>query len=264
MTEQELILTSVLKCRRVDLYAKTQPFSDAQRDAVARIESRRAAREPLQYILQTTEFMGLDLFVDKRVLIPRPETELLVETAEKMIAQQNKKILRILDIGTGSGNIIISLAKRNPGHLFYAIDCSADALKVAAINAAKNNVLDAIQFLQADILSDHISFPKLEKFDMIISNPPYIKTEDMASLQDEVQKEPRIALDGGADGLLFYRKIASYAKELLLAQGVICLEMGQGQANDIRDIFGDRESFSSCECINDYSDIQRIIIVKRT
>jgi len=264
MTEQELILTSVLKCRRVDLYAQTLPFSDAQCDVVTRIGSRRAAHEPLQYILQAAEFMGLDLFVDRRVLIPRPETELLVEAAEKIIAQQKKKTLRILDIGTGSGNIIISLAKRVPGHLFYAVDCSADALEVAKSNAARHGVLNDIHFLKADVLSGYNFFPNFEKFDMIISNPPYIKTGDIASLQAEVQHEPRIALDGGVDGLLFYRKIAFYAKDLLQSQGVVCMEIGQGQADDIKDIFGERGLFSFCECIRDYSDIQRVMIVKRT
>ena len=107
MTEHELILTSVLKCRRVDLYAQAKTLSGLEREAVSEIESRRKDHEPLQYILQTTEFMGLDFFVDERVLIPRPETELLVEEVEKIIAQKGTKGLRILDVGTGSGNIIV-------------------------------------------------------------------------------------------------------------------------------------------------------------
>jgi len=264
MTEQELILTSVLKCRRVDLYTTPRTLSGLQREAIAEIESRREVHEPLQYILQTSEFMGLDFFVDERVLIPRPETELLVEQVEKVMGQQTKKNLRILDIGTGSGNIIVSLAKRNPGHAFYALDRSSDALKVATTNAAKHDVLGAIQFLQADISFDHNFCPYDEKFDIIISNPPYIKTDDIDSLSSEVQQEPRMALDGGVDGLFFYRQIARRAKDLLSSDGVLCLEIGQGQAEDVKNILGNVGQMIVCECISDYLNIQRIMIAKRT
>jgi len=264
MTERELILTSVLKCRRVDLYANPQELSGLQREAIAEIESRREVHEPLQYILQTSEFMGLDFFVDERVLIPRPETELLVEAVEKIMGKSSKKKLRILDIGTGSGNIIVSLAKRNLGHQFFAVDCCANALKVATTNAAKHDVLGVIQFSQVDIFLDHNFYHSDEKFDIIISNPPYIKTGDIASLPSEVQQEPLMALDGGVDGLFFYRAIARRVKDLLSPNGVLCLEIGQGQAAAVKDILLDVGQFIVCECICDYLNIQRIMIVKRT
>jgi len=262
MTEKELILTSVLKCRRVDLYAEHKEFSGLQSEMILDIESRRKEHEPLQYILQTTEFMGLDFFVDERVLIPRPETELLVEAVEKVLAQNSGKVFRILDIGTGSGNIAVSLAKRNPGHEFFAIDCSPNALAVAAINAAKHDVLRQIRFLHADIFS-HQDFCETKKFDIIISNPPYIKTHDIDSLSLEVQKEPRIALDGGADGLCFYRQIAKTSLELLSDDGILCLEIGQGQELQVQDILLKCGQLAAQECLKDYLNIQRIMIAKR-
>jgi len=187
----------------------------------------------------------------------------LVEAAEKMIAKKPGQRLRILDIGTGSGNIIVSLAKRNPGHIFYAIDVSSNALKVATTNAATHNVLNHITFLHGDILRGLDFLAKEKEFDIIISNPPYIKTNDIETLSCEVQQEPRIALDGGADGLCFYREIARVCAYLLSADGVLCLEIGQGQEAQITEILLKVGSLRVQECFKDYLDIQGIIIVKR-
>ena len=263
MTEQELILTSVLKCRRVDLYAKSQQLSKDERNRLLVIDRRRQAKEPLQYILNSCEFMGLDLFVDHRVLIPRPETELLVQVAGDSIVKNPRKNLRILDIGTGSGNIVISLAKKFPKNKFYAVDVSPDALEVAQANARTHNVSNQIRFIEADVTYDADFLKREEKFDIIISNPPYVKTGDLAALQEEVLQEPRFALDGGEDGLYFYRLIARASSRLLVSNGVLLLEIGQGQENQIEEILLTLGGFKSVECLSDYSQIKRIIIARK-
>ena len=263
MTEEELILTSVLKCRRIDLYAQELALSENERNMISAIETRRQAKEPLQYILNTCEFMGLDFFVDHRVLIPRPETELLAQAVCDHMIGNPKKNLRVLDIGTGSGNIIISLAKRFPQNEFYAIDASSDALAVAKMNAQKHHVAGRIDFLKVDFLFDGDFFSREEKFDIIISNPPYIRTGELSVLQQEVQQEPRIALDGGGDGLCFYRRIALASPQLLTPDGILFLEIGQGQDEEVGGILSTLGGLRVEECIKDYSQIKRIMIAQR-
>lgn len=263
MTEQEIILTSILKCRRVDLYTKGQRLSKDERNRLSAIDRLRRAKEPLQYILNCCEFMGLEFFVDRRVLIPRPETELLVQAAGEAVAKNSKKSLRILDIGTGSGNIIISLAKKFPKNKFYAVDISPDALEVAQKNAQAHNVAKQIRFIEADVTYESDFLKREEKFDIIISNPPYIKTGDLATLQEEVRREPRFALDGGDDGLYFYRLIAKVSKRLLASDGILLLEIGFGQEEDIKEILMRLGCLKNVEILKDYSEIKRIIIAKR-
>ncbi len=261
MNEQELILTSVLQCRRVDLYTGSVEMTEDQKQQLDDIYSRRSLSEPAQYILRTCEFMGFDFYVDQRVLIPRPETELIVEAAATFL-QKADKSLSILDIGTGSGNMIISLAKNFPHHHFLALDISIEALEVAKQNARTHDVFSQITFLEGDIFSD-ACIRKMPPCDIIISNPPYIPSGDIVDLQPEVLQEPHGALDGGEDGLRFYRQIAQFTKYVLSHHGFLFLEIGQGQAKDVKDILEKTGHLIVQGCLNDYSHIERVIMAQR-
>lgn len=190
--------------------------------------------EPLQYVINKQDFMGLELYVDKNVLIPQPDTENLVEEVILLSDKKRKYIrdeIRILDLCTGSGAIAISLSKLINKSLVYASDISKKALKIAEENSMKNQA--NVMFIESDLF-DKIS--KLYKFDIIVSNPPYIEKEVIKTLSEEVQKEPVLALDGGDDGLDFYRKIAEKAKEYLNTEGFLAFEIGYNQKVAVENI----------------------------
>ena len=209
---------------------------------------------PLQYITHHQEFMGLDFEVDENVLIPQPDTEVLVENTIK-VALDNKKeeyfdsnqTYKILDLCTGSGAIAISLKKYLPYIEITASDISEKALEVAKRNATKNKV--DINFIQSDMF-ENIE----EKFDIIVSNPQYIKTGQILTLSREVQNEPKIALDGGNDGLDFYKIIAKEARKYLNKKGIVILEIGYDQKKDVTNLL------KNSICIRDYSGNDRVII----
>ena len=188
---------------------------------------------PLQHITHRQEFMKMDFFVDENTLIPRPDTEILVEEVIKIAKQKYNP--KILDLCTGSGAIAISLKKYVPNSEIIGIDISEKAIEVANKNANKLNV--DVKFIKSDL------FEKLkkEKFDIIVSNPPYIKKEEIKKLSKEVQKEPELALDGGIDGLDFYRKITSQAIEYLKTESFLCFEIGYNQKNDVMQIIEDQQ-----------------------
>jgi len=262
MREDELMLTELLQCRRIDLYADKKLLTAAQQEEFERMKARRENHEPLQYIVGVCEFMGLDFYVDTRVLVPRPETELLAEAVLKYAYAEDKP-LDILDVGTGSGNIIVSLAKKIEDSRFTAIDISGDALEVAASNAEHHGVLDRIQFVQMDFLNESQDLLKTgEKFDIIVSNPPYIATSMIGVLPLDVQQEPACALDGGQDGLIFYRAIAQKAKKFLKPRARIFLEFGDGQQKAIEEIFENEKCFAQKDCLKDYTQTPRILILE--
>lgn len=209
---------------------------------------------PLQHITHTQEFMKMDFYVDENVLIPRPDTETLVEEVIKIA----KKIERpkILDLCTGSGAIAISIAKNVPNAEVYAIDISEKALEIAKRNAS--TLQAKVQFIKSNL------FEKLEnmKFDIIVSNPPYIKKEDIKFLSNEVQKEPQIALDGGYDGLDFYRKITKQAIDFLKFGSYLCFEIGYDQKNEVIEIIKDQKNYNNTYCIKDLFDNDRVIITQ--
>lgn len=210
----------------------------------------RANSKPTQYIINKCEFMAHDFYVDENVLIPRPDTEILVEACMKYL-KPNKKIL---EIGTGSGCITISLAKRFDCD-FTAVDISEKAIEIAKLNADKNNVSDKIKFIKSDILSEING-----KFDIIISNPPYIKKSEIDSLEKNVRDyEPHLALDGGNDGLDFYRKISENAKNYLHPSSLIFFEIGHDQALDLHNIFNENK-IKLIEDLKDYNGLDRVII----
>ena len=209
---------------------------------------------PLQHITHRQEFMKMDFFVDENVLIPRPDTEILVEEVIKIAQKYNSP--RILDLCTGSGAIAISLKKFVPNADITAVDISEKALEIAQRNAKKLET--KINFLKSDL------FDKLDnkKFDIIVSNPPYIRKDEIKKLSEEVQKEPQIALDGGEDGLDFYRIITEQAINYLKTGSFLCFEIGYNQKNDVIKIIEDEQNYKNTYCKKDLYGNDRIIITQ--
>lgn len=213
---------------------------------------------PLQYITHNQEFMGINFEVNQNVLIPQPDTEILVENTIRLVLENeslenqenSKKTMQILDLCTGSGAIAVSLKKYLPDVKIFASDISEKALEVAKKNAKNNNV--EIEFIKSDMFENiH------EKFDIIVSNPPYIKSEEIEKLSKEVQNEPKVALDGGKDGLKFYKIISREIKNYLKENGTLLMEIGYDEANEVMKLFENSTS------IKDYANNDRVIVWNR-
>ena len=211
---------------------------------------------PLQHITHSQEFMKMTFYVNEDVLIPRPDTEILVEEVIKIAKKINAK--KILDLCTGSGAIAVSLAKYIENSQITAVDISTKAINIAKLNAKNNNVENQITFVESDLFKQ---LPK-EKYDIIVSNPPYIKKEIIKSLDKEVQNEPKIALDGGYDGLDFYRKIINNADEFLKFTGYVCLEIGYDQKDDVLELFESKGKYVDATCKKDLFDNDRVVIAR--
>lgn len=211
---------------------------------------------PLQHITHSQEFMKMDFFVDENVLIPRPDTEILVEETIKISKKRTNP--KILDLCTGSGAIAISIAKNVKDADIYAVDISEKALNIAKTNAKRLEVFDKIKFLKSDL------FQNIEKtkFDIIVTNPPYIKKEDITYLSKEVQKEPLLALDGGIDGLDFYKKILNQSIDYLKFGSYICMEIGYDQKQDVLKIIQDIDKYVDTYSKKDLCGNDRIIVTK--
>jgi len=256
VNEAELVLTHVLNCDRLSLYLNKDSKLDKDKSALfSSILKRRIKGQPVQYILGSSEFMGLKFKVDKRVLIPRPETEILVEAAIEGLKNIEKP--DVLDIGTGSGCIAVSLAKNIPNCKIMATDISPEALELAGQNADLYRV--KIEFLRSDLFAGL----RLKEFDLIISNPPYVPTRELKSLAREISFEPVLALDGGSDGLDFYRRIISQASGYLKKGGLLVFEVGINQAGQVKDMLETGEKFDDLRIIKDYNNIQRVVIARR-
>ena len=213
---------------------------------------RRENYEPMQYILGKAEFYGLDFTVNKNVLIPRPDTEILVERVIDFVGDNQ---YTVLDIGTGSGCIPITVAVNCKNAKAYTVDISPDATKVAVDNAKNNGVGDRVTFLNMDILNEFPDF----KVDCIVSNPPYIEDEVIPTLMEDVKNyEPIIALSGGEDGLVFYRRIAEKGKDILNDGGFIAFEVGHNQAQEVKEIL-DRNGYINIEITKDLAGIDRVV-----
>ncbi|MCK5081894.1 MAG: peptide chain release factor N(5)-glutamine methyltransferase [Candidatus Omnitrophica bacterium] len=263
MTENEWMLTSVLDCRRVDLAVNKGELTPFQRSRYDQMRFRRAQGEPLQYIIGQCDFMGIPLSVDRRALIPRPETEILVDLTIEKIRAMPKKALNVLDLGVGSGNITVALLRYFTEMNVTAIDISDDALALAVKNATANNVEQRIEFLNNDmVLYMKEAIRQGEKFDVIVSNPPYIPTGQLAQLPDDVRREPRLALDGGDDGLRFYRSIIEYGWQFLTANGFLVMEIGDGQREGIEKIFAQYPQYGEIKFYKDYVGTQRIVFAR--
>lgn len=262
MNETELVFSKVLSCNRIDLYLNRTLHLDKNKSSnISSVLKRRIKGEPIQYILAKTEFMGLEFKVTPDVFIPRPETEILVEKTIEIVKLLNCQIVKLLDIGTGSGCIALSLAKFLPQAEIYATDISKDALQIARTNAKLNRVEDRIGFIQSDLLMTYDL--QLLTYDIIVSNPPYIPTAEIDRLQPEIQYEPRIALDGGKDGLDFYRRIIDKAPRYLKKDGFLIMEMGFKQKDAIENIIQESRDFQILEFVKDYNDIDRVIVAQK-
>lgn len=216
---------------------------------------------PIQYIINNQEFMKLNFYVDENVLIPQPDTETLVEEVINYVKQNSQLMtstlpIKILDLCTGSGAIAISLAKYIENSRITATDISSKALQIAKLNAEKNLVHTKITFIESDM------FDKIDEndFDIIVSNPPYIETNVIPTLSNDVQKEPHIALDGGADGLKFYRIIVSNAKKYLKQDGKVFLEIGFNQKNKLFELINNFDCTAKPICVKDLGGNDRVII----
>ena len=260
--EAELLLAETLKTPRLELLLEKKNRVTARQEKVFRKYIQlRAKRIPAGYILKNAFFFGLELYIEKGVLIPRPETELLVEETLKAVHRSSfivdSKKIKILDIGTGSGAIAVTLAKNLPQARVTATDISAKTLKIARLNARKQKVSKRIEFKKSSL------FAGLKKrFDVIVSNPPYVKTGDFKTLQPEVKYEPRTALFGGKDGLDIYRRMIPLAGDHLVPAGILALEIGYGQAEAIRALLAREKIFREVDIKKDYSGIERIVIAR--
>ena len=254
--DAELLLCHVLNCERLDLIlnAKKSVPDDARERFFACLK-RREQGEPVAYILGFKEFMSLKFNVSKGVLIPRPDTEVLAEFAIDVAKGFKNPI--VSDLCTGSGALAVSVAKYAANSFVYAVDFSEICVKTAQKNAEENGVLNRVRVISKDILKD-FSLP--EKADILISNPPYIKTDVINSLSKTVRAfEPESALDGGDDGLIFYRRIAEIAPLLLKPDGILALEIGHDQFYEVSDILKNNGSFKSIDFLCDLSGIKRVI-----
>jgi release factor glutamine methyltransferase len=285
--QTELLLAHLLKMPRMKLYLNFErALTTAETDALRELIKRRSQREPVQHITGSTSFCGFEIAVNRHVLVPRPETELLAELGWQFLLaspKQSEGGATALDFCTGSGCIAIALAAKCPNVKIVATDISAAALALAKENTARNNVVERIEFLQGDgfaALKDGWGERPREpgladgqngspgfsphQFDLIISNPPYIPSAEIETLEPEVRDfDPRLALDGGADGLEFYRLIASQARAFVKPGGKVMVEFGDGHAGAVSEIF-ETQKWIVEAVKEDYSQRARILIARRS
>ncbi len=277
--EVDWMIQSVLACDKIYIIINGDKKIDKKHKIqLDKMLSRRISGEPLQYILGTEHFMGLEFKVNPSVLIPRFDTEILINTVMNIIKNKlNNSVtfdngIRILDIGTGSGIIPIVLSKlfqseikKNDGIEFIAVDISEDALNIAIENAKFHHVENSIRFVKSDLFSifkNNIKYPESIQFDIIVSNPPYIPTNDIDDLQVELSFEPILALDGGLDGYDFYRRILEEAPKFLRKQhsSYLVVETGHNQADVIAHMM--ENDFNEVSIYNDVQSIPRVVCGK--
>ena len=262
--QTELLLAHLLKLPRVQLYLSFErALAPAEVDALRELVKRRGRREPLQHIIGSTSFCGLEIAVSRQALIPRPETELLAERGWTFLNQRSTldaPRLTALDFGTGTGCLAIALASQCPAAEVCAVDISAEALALARQNAARHGLSARIRFQHGDGFG---ALPAGARFDLVISNPPYIPSAEIAALQPEVRDyDPRAALDGGADGLDCARRLAAEAAPFLKPQGRLMLEFGDGQAGRLRELF-EAQKWIVEAVAEDYTHRPRFLVAGR-
>lgn len=257
----ELLLAHVLQMPRMKLYLNfDRALTETELGRLRAMIQRRGKREPLQHIVGSTSFCGLEIEVTPDVLIPRPETEILAEHGWLFLQHSTSPAPSALDLATGSGCIAIALATFCPSARIFAVDISSAALAVAQRNAERLGMTDRIRFHQGDTFA---GLPPGCRFDLIASNPPYIPRAEIATLDPEVRDfDPTLALDGGEDGLNFYRRFASEAGDFLAKGGKVMLEFGDGQATELKSIF-QKAAWRVEKIIRDYTGRERIIVAAR-
>ena len=249
-----ILFSKVLNIPKEFLLANSEDeIDDNQKEKILEGIKKINDNIPIQYIVNEQEFMGLKFFVDENVLIPQPDTEILVE---QIINKYKDRKIKILDLCTGSGCIAISLKHYLPQAEIFASDISKKALDIAQNNAKQNNT--EINFINSDLFQNI-----QDEFDIIVSNPPYIKTDIIKTLDNEVQNEPIIALDGGNDGLDFYKKILKEAYNYLKDEGKLYLEIGYDQKEDLINLYKNDKRYKNIECIKDLANNDRVIIIEK-
>lgn len=259
--EAAILLAHALNMERIEVYLQyDKPLCPNELEVFKSLIRRRVRREPVAYIVGTKGFWTLDLAVTRDVLIPRPETEFMVEAALPVLSGgPDSPRMRVLELGTGSGAVVIALASERPGHLFFASDISVKAVELARKNAARYGT--AIHFFSGDWFK---ALNKRQPFDMILSNPPYIRTAEIKELQPEIhQYEPFRALDGGKDGLGPVRHILNFAPPYLAQGGSLLLETGHDQKADILRIMETCGCYEPVAFIKDYSGYDRIVHIRK-
>jgi len=285
--DAEVLLAEALQTDRTGLYLRYSSALDQEEiDQFWRLVGRRGKREPLPYITGRQEFWSLEFFVNPRVLIPRPETEVLVETVLRILREEGRveSILkpsplpspfqgegvfpllseerarvrsRLLDIGAGSGCIAVALAKELPGAKIWAVDISTAALRVAEANAARHEATGQVTFLQGDLFAPVADQEGL--FDLIVSNPPYVAEEEFSALQEEIRRwEPRLAFNGGRAGVDLHRRLIAESPRYLCQGGWLVMEIGQGQERIIARMVEERGVFENVYFVKDYAGIDRV------
>lgn len=258
-TKVDILLQFLLKMNKTELIVNQEKeLSKKDENKYLKYIEEIVNGKPIQYITKVQEFMNLKFYVDENVLIPQPDTEILVEeTINRINEIKEEKIIKVLDVCTGSGAIAVSIKKyaneMNKNVEMYATDISETAIRIAKKNAKKNDV--KVNF----ILSDMFKNIKEKEFDIIVSNPPYIETKIIPTLPKEVQDEPHIALDGGEDGLKFYEIIAQNANKFIKEKGQILLEIGYNQKESVMKVFEDTKKYYCISCIKDLSNNDRVI-----
>ncbi|MSQ33877.1 MAG: peptide chain release factor N(5)-glutamine methyltransferase [Dehalococcoidia bacterium] len=260
--EGELLLLHVLGCDRAALYAHGEELITTDRSRrLAALVVRRAQREPLAYIVGHREFYGLDFQVDRRALIPRPETELLVEEALKLyplLAPYFERPLRIVDVGTGSGCLAVTLARLIPDSQVYATDLSAEALALAEENARCHGVAGRITFLKGDLLQP---LPVLA--DLVVANPPYVKDSEWESLAPEIRAhEPAQALRGGPDGLAVIRRLLAQVPAMVGRPAALVLELGADHGQAVHELANQLFPWGPCEVVREINGRDRALVVQ--
>lgn len=263
--DAEVLLATILDVSRSQLYTRlTEPVETGDLKRFRKLLARRARRIPLQYITGHVEFMSLDFLIKKGILVPRPETELLVEAVLERADTRQK--LRIIDIGTGSGNIAVSIAAglRDAADLLvYASDISPKALKLARLNARRHAVEDRISFHRGSLYDAFQRLGLEGQVDFLVSNPPYVPEGEFEGLQPEIRDyEDPGALVAGADGLQYYRAIAAGAHRWLRPGGWLIMELGEGQAAPVKDLIYKNGHFRDMNTVKDLNHTERVIIAR--
>jgi release factor glutamine methyltransferase len=259
--DAELLLAFAANVTREGLYTKSIAVDEILRKRGKTLVDLRASRMPLAYITGRREFYSLEFEVSPEVLIPRPETETLVGAALEALTA--RPAANVIDLGTGSGAIALAIAVNAPHARVTATDISVQALEIAKQNARRLGIDERVDFRRTDCWDILDAGGALERYDLIVANPPYVREDEINSLAPEVRDfEPRIALAGGVDGLDFYRRIAAGAAEHLAAEGVAIIEVGAGQADDVAAIFR-AAGFSDIAIVDDLAGIPRVVKARR-
>ncbi len=258
MTDDELFLTAILNCNRSELYLHRPTLTAVQEQKFDEMRRRRAEGEPVQYITGFTEFFGYRFDVGLDVLVPRPETEVLADVLIRELKAQGKSEYFVLDIGTGSGCLAVTLVKELPNCRAVAIDVSEKALGYARLNAVSHGVESRIEFVNRDMF--WYMDETFHRFDAVVSNPPYIPTALMGQLPEDVRHEPELALEAGPDGLHFFRFIVPSSRKALKSGGILAVEFGDGQSKDLQNLFAITGPWDKIQTCNDNAGRPRIMM----